>query len=75
MPRIRPDALDAFAKIETIRHAVGFVALEADERQRADIDSSLAAVGLLAREVGAGDHAHAGFLEEAQRHRFVAPDR
>src|SRR5262249_54478872 len=42
------DAGDAFAEVEAIKAvAVGFVVLETDERQRADVHFRLAAVGLL----------------------------
>src|SRR5262245_56897373 len=34
--------------------------------------AGIRAVGLLARQVGAGDHAHAGLLVETQRHLFAA---
>ena len=51
MPRVGADAVDAFAEVEAVQAvAVGLVVLEADERQRADVDLLRAAVGLLDRE-------------------------
>src|SRR5262249_1975348 len=45
---VRADAVDALAEVETIEAvAVGLVVLEADERQRANVDRLAAAIGLL----------------------------
>jgi hypothetical protein len=49
VPRVRADAADALAEIDGVMPGVrmAFVVVEADERQRADIDAFLRAVGLL----------------------------
>ena len=47
MPLVGADAVDAFADVDAVEPvAVGFVVLEADERQRANVDGLLGAVRL-----------------------------
>ena len=51
MLRVRADAVDALAEVEAIQPvAVGLVVVEADERQRANVDLFPRAVGLHDRQ-------------------------
>ncbi len=51
MPRVRPDAVDALAEVEAVQPlAVRLVVLEADERQRANVDRLALAVRLHDRQ-------------------------
>src|SRR5262249_42167020 len=65
--RVRADAIDAFTEIDAVetRRAVHFVVIEADERQRADIDRLAATIRLLDREDELLRAAGGGLIAEA----------